>query len=100
MTTVISELLFIIGPLVIAGLTLATLPTVWIVIGIALYTFIATAGSVIVWMLVGSGHKLSRIQQWREKNKSFLQFISGGALLVLGFYVYVSVVIFHIVSGY
>jgi hypothetical protein len=40
-------------------------------------------------VLIGSGHRLSEIQKWRETNKRFLQFSAGGALVVLGFFVYV-----------
>jgi hypothetical protein len=46
-----------------------------------------------VWILIGSGHKLSAIQKWREDNKGFLQFAAGGALAVLGFFVYVCKII-------
>ena len=44
-------------------------------------------------MLIGGGHKLSRIQKWREDNKRFMQFAAGSALLVLGFYMYVNEVV-------
>lgn len=99
LSSVISELLFIIGPLVIAGLVLISLPVLWQIVGIIIYTVISTLGSLIVWALVGSGHSLSRIQKWRETNKSFLQFASGGGLLVLGFFVYVNEVVLHVVGG-
>lgn len=99
LTGVISELLFIIGPLIIAALVLIGLPSVWQLVGVGLYTLISTLSSLIVWGLVGSGHSLSRIQKWREANKGFLQFVSGGGLLILGFYVYVNEVILHIVGG-
>ena len=42
-----------------------------------------------VWVLIGSGHTLARIQQWREANKHFMQFTAGAGLIVLGFFVYV-----------
>jgi len=90
LTSVISELLFIVGPLVIAALVLIGLPSVWQLVGLAIYTIVSTFSSFIVWGFVGSGHTLSRIQKWRETNKRFLQFVGGGALLVLGFYIYVS----------
>jgi hypothetical protein len=99
LSSVMSELLFIIGPLVIAGLILISLPVLWQIVGIIIYTLISTLGSLIVWVLVGSGHSLSRIQKWREANKSFLQFASGGGLLILGFFVYVNEVVLHVVGG-
>lgn len=99
LTSVISELLFIIGPLLIAALVLIGLPSLWQLVGVALYTVVSTFSSLIVWGLIGSGHSLSRIQKWRETNKRFLQFASGGGLLILGFYVYVNEVVLHVVGG-
>ncbi len=93
LTSVISELLFIVGPVAIAALVLISLPSVWQLVGLAIYGVISTFSSFIVWGFVGSGHTLSRIQKWRETNKHFLQFVGGGALLILGFYIYVSEVL-------
>lgn len=99
LTGVISELLFIIGPLIIAALVLIGLPSIWQLVGVLLYTVVATLSSSIIWALVGSGHSLSRIQKWREANKHFLRFAGGGGLLILGFFVYVNEIILHIVGG-
>jgi hypothetical protein len=63
--------------------------------GIAIYTTISLFSLLVVNALIGSGHKLSRIQKWREDNKRFLQFAAGSGLLVLGFYLYVD----HIVAA-
>jgi membrane protein YdbS with pleckstrin-like domain len=82
MTSVLGELVFIIAPIIISALVLIQLPALWQLAGIAL-------SLVIVWVLIGSGHKLSRIQEWRESNKYFLQYAAGGGLLILGFFVYV-----------
>lgn len=99
LTGVISELLFIIGPLLVAALVLIGLPSLWQLIGVVLYTLVATLSSLIIWVLIGSGHSLSHIQKWREANKHFLRFAGGGGLLILGFFVYVNEVILHIVGG-
>lgn len=87
--SVTSELLFILAPVVIASLALVQLTPEWQLAGVALYASISLLSLLIVYALVGSGHKLSRIQAWREHNKRFLQFAGGGGLLILGFYVYV-----------
>lgn len=99
LSSVISELLFIIGPLAITALVLITLPSIWQLVGLALYTVLSIMPSVIVWAMVGGGHKLSEIQKWRESNKYFLQFAAGGGLLVLGIYVYVSEVVTYVAGG-
>jgi hypothetical protein len=89
LTTVVSELPFIAAPLIIAALVLVGLPAHWQLVGIAIYTIISLLTLFSIWVLIGSGHKLSTIQKWREDNKHFLQFAAGGALTVLGFFVYV-----------
>ncbi|TAL14116.1 hypothetical protein EPN95_03875 [Patescibacteria group bacterium] len=99
LTGVISELLFIIGPIIVTALVLIGLPAIWQLVGLAMYTIISTLSSLTVWGLIGSGHSLSRIQKWRENNKQFLRFAGGGGLLILGFFVYVNEVVFHIVAG-
>lgn len=93
LTSVIAETLFIIAPVFVSGLALASLSPAWQLGGIALYAVISLAPMVIVSGLVGSGHSLSRIQKWRESNKSFLQFAAGAGLIVLGIYVYVEQVV-------
>ena len=74
----------------ITALVLIDLPGIWQLVGIGIYTVISLLGLIIVWSLVGSGKSLAHIQKWRTENKRFLQFSSGSALIVLGFFVYVS----------
>jgi hypothetical protein len=93
LSSVIGELIFIFAPMVISALVLVRLEPVWQLVGIGLYTVISLLSLLIVNALVGSGHKLSRIQKWRESNKRFLQFAAGSGLLILGFYVYVDQVL-------
>ena len=93
LTSVFAEGLFILAPATAAALALLSFPAPLQLIGIGLYTLTASLGVLIVVVLIGSGHKLSRIQKWREDNKRFLQFAAGSALLVLGFYIYVNTVL-------
>lgn len=93
LTSVFSELLFIVAPLAIGALAITTLPAEWRWAGITLYVLVSLLSLLIVTALVGGGHKLSGLQAWREKNKRFLQFAAGSGLLVLGMYVYVSQVV-------
>lgn len=90
LTTVISELVFIIPTVAIAALVLIGLPPVWQLVGIIIYTLISLFGLIVVWALIGRGKSLARIQRWRADNKRFLQFSAGSALIVLGFFLYVS----------
>lgn len=90
LTSVIAELVFIIPTVSIAALVLIDLPPVWQLAGIGIYTLVSLLGLIIVWSLIGRGRSLARIQKWRAENKRFLQFSAGSALVVLGFFVYVS----------
>lgn len=98
LSSVIGEILFIIAPLAVAALVLVQLPPIWQLIGIVIYTVISLLSLIIVWVLIGSGHNLGKIQKWRESNKYFLQFVAGAGLLVLVFFVYVTEILGSIVG--
>lgn len=93
LSSVVSELLFVFAPILVTALVLIRLPYQFQLVGIITYTVISLLPLIAVGMLIGGGHTLSRIQRWRETNKRFLQFAAGGALLVLGMYVYVERVV-------
>jgi len=93
LSSVAGEVLFIFAPVIISALVIIHLPTLWQLVGLTIYTVISLLSLLIVGGLVGSGHRLSTIQRWREKNKHFLQFAAGGGLLVLGFFIYVNEVV-------
>lgn len=90
LASVAAEILFIAAPIVVSALVLIRLEPFWQLVGLCIYGIFSATTVVIVWVLIGSGHKLSRIQKWREDNKRFLQFTAGSGLLILGFYVYVT----------
>jgi len=100
LSSVISEILFIIAPLSISALVLIYLPPLWQLVGIGLYTLISMLSLIIVWISISGGHNLSRIQKWRENNKYFLQFAAGAGLIVLGFFVYVNEIIVSLVGKF
>jgi uncharacterized membrane protein (DUF485 family) len=93
LSSVVGELIFVLAPMAISALVLVKLEPVWQLVGLGIYTVISLLSLLIICGLVGSGHKLSRIQKWREDNKRFLQFAAGSGLLILGFYVYVDQVV-------
>lgn len=93
LSSVVAELIFIIAPILVSSFVLIQLSPTLQLVGIAVYTAISLLSLLIVAALIGSGHKLSVIQRWREQNKRFLQFAGGSGLLVLGFYVYVDQVV-------
>lgn len=90
---VVGELLFTLAPLVIGALTIIQLNPSWQLVGLGIYVLTASLPLIVMWMLIGGGHKISELQKWREDNKYFLQFVAGSGLIVLGFYVYLSEVV-------
>lgn len=99
LTSVITELLFILAPMIIASLVLIRLPANQQLFGILLYTTVSLLPLLIVSVLIGGGHRLSGIQRWRETNKNFLQFTAGSGLLILGIYVFIERVIVSSVAA-
>lgn len=87
--SVAAEILFAIAPLLIASLVLVRLPAPLQLGGLALYTLVASLPLIVIYLLIGGGHSLGKIQHWRETNKRFLQFAAGSALIILGAYLYV-----------
>lgn len=87
--SIIAELIFIIAPMLVAGILLAGEPSWAQFGGMILYAFIATLPIIVLAVLIAGGHKVSRLQAWREKNKIFLQVSAGGGLVVLALYLFV-----------
>ncbi len=88
LTSVIAEIVFIIAPLAVSALAIVQLPAPWQFVGALTYTLLASSSLLFVYVLVGSGRSISRIQKWRETNKQFLRFIAGTALVVLSGFIY------------
>ena len=88
LSSVLSELLFIFAPLIIAALVLIRLTPDMQALGILLYASVSLLPLLVISLLISNGRKISRIQQWRETNKRFLQFAAGSGLLILGVYIY------------
>lgn len=93
LTSIVAELLFGLAPMIVAATILLQLDPLLQLIGLLLYTLIVVGPLLFIALLVGGGRSLARIQRWRENNKRFMQFAAGSALIVLGFYLYVDVVI-------
>ena len=82
-----------------AALALSYLPSDLQLLGAVGYIIVASLGMIIVTVLIGSGHNLSHIQRWRERNKRFLQFAAGSGLIILGLYLYANQIVASSVGG-
>lgn len=93
LASVCGEIFFIIIPLCVAVLMSLSLSPELHISAMLGYVIISVTTLLLVAVLVASGHKISRIQRWREENKPFIQFITGASLFVLGFYLYANQVL-------
>lgn len=84
--TVVGELPFLIGPLLFITYILAATPSSGWFGWALLYSAIAALPLLVITMYFTSGHSVARVQRWREVNKSFLQWTSGIALILLTLY--------------
>lgn len=98
-TSVFAELLFIIAPLAISTLAIIVLPPLWQLAALAFYSVLSILPLLLVWVLLGGGHRISTLQKWRETNKRFLQVIAGSGLLILGVFSYVYEVLPRTIGG-
>lgn len=98
LSSVIGELLFGLAPMLAAAALLSGLNTPLQLAGLATYTVVATLPLVIITLVVGGGRTLARVQYWRERNKRFLQFAAGSALIILGGYIYVDMILAQAVT--
>ncbi len=99
LTSVIGEVIFTIALTFVAALLLVDLPLSLQLAGLLMYVVVATLPLTIIATQVSAGESIARIQRWREQNKHFLQFAGGGALIVLGVYIYVERIIVHFMIG-
>ena len=84
--TVVGELPFIVAPLALVSLVLADQPTSsWAGWSLA-YGMLAGLPMIAVVFYLTSGHSIARLQRWREQSKTFLQWTSGIALVLLTIY--------------
>ncbi len=87
--TIIMELPFAAAPLVVIGLLISEIgSTHWLLLA-TLYAFSVALPLTFVSLYIGSGHKLSVIQRWREHAKSFLKWSSAVAMVLLASYLLV-----------
>ena len=94
MTSVIAEIIFIIGPLIAGSLAIITLPNTNLqLVGIMGYLVLSIIPLLIITLLVGGGTSIASLQKWRETHKRFLQFASGGSLLILAGFLFTDRVI-------
>ena len=88
-SSVIAEL-----PFLTASLLIAALPVrLWQAGAIISYSCLAVSSLGLIIVVVGSGHTIAQVQQWRQRHKHFMQFFSGSSLLVMAVFLAVEYVV-------
>lgn len=98
-SSVISEIIFILAPMLCVLFLIIDISPIYQLAAIALYAFTANLPTILIACLIGGGHTIAQIQIWRENNKRFLQFASGSGLIILAIFIYVFEVIPRIYGG-
>lgn len=97
--SVVGEIVFGGAPALLVALLLTQLQPTTQLVGLLTYTLVATLPLFLIVMSIAGGTSVARIQRWRERNKRFLQFAAGSALIIIGMYVYVELVIVPMTAG-
>lgn len=88
-TTAVAELPFAVAPLAIVALAFQGFASdQWLRLALS-YALAVSIPLMFVAIYLSSGHKVSRVQSWREDAKSFLNWTSAASLLLLALYLVV-----------
>lgn len=88
LSSVLLEWFFILPPIFASAIiTTHLIPPLQIV---ALITYVSIAHFPLfsIYVLISGGHPIASVQQWRERNKKFIQLISSLCAAVLAFYIF------------
>lgn len=84
--TVIGEIPFLVGPMLFVAYLMSQLDAGQWLVWSFIYGVVSAFPLLIITMYLSSGHSIAKVQKWREVNKTFLQWTSGIALIVLTIY--------------
>lgn len=86
--TTLAEMPFTLVLVVVAANSVISLPPLYRILAVAIYTIIAILPPVILRVAVRRGKTIVEIQRWRVKYKTFLRVLTGVGFLVLALYVF------------
>lgn len=88
MLTTLAEAPFLLAGLAFTAMILRGEPTVERMLMASTYVLLAILPLLILFVAIGSGTKISRLERWRDENQRFLQVASGSGLLVISLYAF------------
>jgi len=88
MLTSLAEMPFTLVLVVVAANAILTLPALYQLLAVCLYTLITIVPPVILRLAIHKGQTVVDIQRWRVKHKNFFRVLTGAGFMVLGFFVF------------
>lgn len=86
--TSLAEMPFSIILLVVGANSILKMPTLYQILGVALYTIITLIPPVVLRLAIRKGQTVVDIQRWRVKHKNFFRILTGVGFAVLAFYLF------------
>lgn len=83
--SVLSEILFYFAPLLASTTLTINTDSAFQFAVLIIYVMISNLPLFIIACLISGGHPISEIQAWRDRNKNFIQFVSGLGMIILAF---------------
>lgn len=88
MLTSLAEMPFALVLLVIAANDILTLPPLYQLVAVMVYTIITIIPPVFLRLMIRKGQTVVDIQRWRVKHKTFFRILTGVGFLVLGCFMF------------
>lgn len=88
MLTSLAEMPFTLILFVVAANSILTLPSLYQILAVAMYTIITIIPPLIMRFIIQKGKTVVSVQRWRVKHKVFFRLLSCVGFLVLGFFLF------------
>lgn len=86
--TSLAEMPFALVLLITAGNSILSLPPLYQIFAVLLYTIISIIPPLILRLVIRRGKTVVAVQRWRVKHKTFFRILAGTGFLVLGFFLF------------
>lgn len=89
----LSEILFALPLLVLAGDAILRLDLLFQAVGLVIFTIFGTVPMLALRLSIRKGHNVAEVQRWRLKNKNFFRFFTGAGFIVLAAFLFAFVIL-------
>lgn len=89
----LSEILFTLPLLVLAGDAILHLDPLFQAIALVIYTIFGSLPLLILRLFIRKGRNVAEVQRWRLKNKNFFRFFTGASFIILAAFLFAFVIL-------